>query len=403
MEDKQISASELARQVRQFVDAEVLPNETRLAAGDAASRELAAELARRARRAGVFGSFYPQGHGGRLARLTDYVVVAEQEGRSEYAPGILGADATLDAYMLSRHASPSVRERFFLPLVRGEAVSCYAMSEPDSIGSIPATMACRARLHGGLWQLSGRKWFICRSQVANFATVVARTSDGPAERALSMIVVPTDAAGFEVVRPLSLLGRWQGQGELAFSEVKVPADHLLGGEGQGIALMQQRLGLGRLLRSAHWLGLAQRCFELMCGRIHSPRGQLARLADKQLARARVYAVHRGIAAARALLQDAAAKFDAGVANSIEVAMAKLAASEALSAAADNAIQIMGAEGLSEWTPLSGIYRAAKTTHILDGADDALVSTVGRQLLEATSPGLTFDSLRPSARLSVVMR
>jgi len=130
--------------------------------------------------------------------------------------------------------------------------------------------------------------------MANFATVVAKTADAPVAQALSMVVVPTDATGFEIVRPLAVLGRFQGQSELAFSNVKVPAEYLLGEQGQGIALMQQRLALGRLLRSVQWLGLAQRCFDLMCERVHSPRGKLARLADKQLVRARVVKVYQGI-------------------------------------------------------------------------------------------------------------
>ncbi|HBJ70166.1 MAG TPA: acyl-CoA dehydrogenase, partial [Alcaligenes faecalis] len=170
--------------------------------------------------------------------------------------------------------------------------------------------------------------------------------------------------------------------ELLFNNVTVPEDYVLGSAGQGIALMQKRLALGRILRSVQWLGLAQRSFEIMCERIHSERGELARLADKQLVRARVYQVYRAITSARCLLREAAVKFDAGLPNSVEVNVAKLAASDAVSAAADSAIQIMGAEGLADWSPLSGIYRAARTTHILDGADDALISTVGKHLLQA---------------------
>lgn len=396
-----VSLSELAKKVRYFVDTQILPNESVLAADDNDARTLTTELTRRARLAGIFGTFYPMDHGGRIGRLADYMHVAEQEGRSEYAPGILGADATLDAYMLFHHARPVVRERFLHPLVQGAAVSSYAMSEPDSIGSIPATMTCRAQFRNGYWHVNGRKWFICRSQVASFATVVARTSDGPASSALSMLVVPTDAPGFEIVRPLSILGRWRGQSELSFNNVAVPDDYLLGMKGQGVALMQQRLSLGRLLRAMQWLGLAQRCFDIMCERIHSPRGEMARLADKQLVRARVYKVYRGIASARCLLQDAAEKFDEGVTNGIEVNVTKLAASDALSEAADCAIQIMGAEGLADWTPLSGIYRVARTTHIIDGADDALISAVGRQLLSATKPERLFDPVRPSINLSKV--
>lgn len=376
-------AIDLARRVRAFVEQHILPRELELGAYDQAAAVLAAELQVKAQAIGLFGSFYP---GSPITRMSDYLAVAAEEGRSEFAPAILGCDATLDTWMLDRHASPEQREAFLLPLLRGESVPCYAMSEPDSIGSIPATMQCRADWHGDHWRLNGRKWFICRAARADFATVITRIGDGAVGAALSMLLVPSDSPGFRFVRPLALLGRQQGQGELHFDNVRVEARQVLGEPGQGIALMQRRLGLGRLLRAAHWLGLAQRCFDDLCARVHSPRGELARLSDKQLVRGRIYQVYRDIASARGLLRDAAEKFDAGLPNAIEVNLAKLAASDALSGAVDSAMQIMGAEGLSELSPLSGIYRHARTTHILDGTDDALISTLGRDLLAATAPG-----------------
>jgi alkylation response protein AidB-like acyl-CoA dehydrogenase len=376
-----------AQRVRRFVDERIIPVESQLADNP----QLLAELSRQAREEGVWGNFYPRAHGS----LREYLAVAEQEGRSEYAPAIFGDDATLDVHMLGRHASTAVRQRFLEPLTSGAMVSSYGMSEPDSIGSIPATITTQAQWVDGQWRLNGRKWFICRAERAALVTVVAQTASG-----LSMFLVPTESPGFRVVRPLSILGRFTGQGELAFEDVVVAPDYVLGQPGQGLALMQERLGLGRILRSVHWLGLAQRCFDLMCARIHSARGQQARLADKQLVRLRVFNVYQAIASARALLQDAAAKRDAGVANSVEVNIAKVAASQALSAAVDSAIQIMGAEGLSAWSPLPGIYNTARTSHILDGTDDALISAVGRQLLEnAGTGGLDFDlpSHRAEAR------
>lgn len=367
-----------AQRVRQFVDERIIPVEGELASNP----QLLAELSEQARAEGLWGNFYPPAAGS----MREYLAVAEQEGRSEYAPAIFGDDATLDLHMLSRHASEVVRQRFLEPLACGAMVSSYGMSEPDSIGSIPATITAHAELIDGQWRLNGRKWFICRAERAALVTVVAQTAQG-----LSMFLVPADSPGFRVVRPLSILGRFSGQGELAFEDVPVAPSYVLGQPGQGLALMQERLGLGRILRSVHWLGLAQRCFDLMCARIHSPRGQQARLADKQLVRLRVFSVYQAIASARLLLQDAAAKRDAGVANSVEVNIAKVAASQALSAAVDSAIQIMGAEGLSAWSPLPGIYNTARTTHILDGTDDALISAVGRQLLDSCgADGLDFD-------------
>ena len=160
------SSAALSRKLRQFVDTEIIPKEGILARGDNLARELTLDLTRRAQQAGLFGSFYPMHRGGRIASLVEYLSVAEQEGRSEYGPGIFGADATLDAYMLSHHGSANVKQRFLTPLLKGDAVSSYAMSEPDSIGSIPATMQCQARLKDGQWHVNGRNRnieFLCRA------------------------------------------------------------------------------------------------------------------------------------------------------------------------------------------------------------------------------------------------
>lgn len=371
-------AQELAKRVRAFVDQRILPREAELAGPRERARACQQALSAEAREQGLWGLFYP----GRMSGLEAYLRVAEQEGRSEYGGAIFGTELALDAHMLTRHAAVQVRADFLAPLLSGEGVSAYGMSEPDSIGSIPATIATTATAQGDHWRLDGRKWFICRADRATFVTLVARTEGAGVDGALSMFLVPTNLPGFSIAREMDILGRFQGQCEIVFDGVRVPRHNLLGQPGAGLALMQERLGLGRLLRAVHWLGLAQRSFDLMCTRIRGPRGQQARLGDKQLVRLRVFEAYQAIASARGLLRDAARKFDAGVANAVEVNVAKVAASQALSLTVDSAIQVYGAEGLSSLTPLSGIYRAARATHILDGTDDALISAVGRRLLDA---------------------
>lgn len=380
----------LAERVRVFVEQAIIPLEPTLAAADVCASQCAAALVQQAKAEGLWGLAYADGKALQRGSLQVYLPLAEQEGRSEYGPAIFGAEAALDTYML-QDASEAIRQDFLTPLLAGAALPSYGMSEPDSIGSIPATLSTEARLVNGQWRLNGRKWFICRAEHASFMTVVARTGEG----ALSMFIVPTQTPGFKVERRLEVLGRFQGQCEVSLSNVAVPQAYMLGEQGQGLALMQQRLGLGRLLRSVHWLGLAQRCIDLMGARIASPRGDLARLADKQLVRLRIYEAFAAVAGARALLRDAAVKFDRHVDNAIEVSLAKLAASRALSLCADSAIQIYGAEGLSALSPLAGIYRCARTTHILDGADDALISAVGRRLIGVYEQGACLDFDRPS--------
>lgn len=371
----------LASAVREWLEVQVLPVEASLAAAGSEAAGRIAQLGAAARAAGLWGLHYPPTWGGKVHRLTQYLPIAEAEGRSEFGPAIFGSEATLDAHMLHRHGSATVRERYLAPLARGEAVPCYGMSEPDGVGSVPATIRTSARLEDGQWHLNGRKWFISRAESASFMTVVARTLPATgAGEAWSMIVVPTDAAGFRIERSLDVFGHHQGHGEVSLTDVRVPADHVLGDGHDGLALMQQRLGLGRLLRSAHWLGLAQRCFDLMCARMVSARGRLAGLPDKQLARQHVFETHLALTSARALVHAAAVPLESGAADDVAVNLAKVAASRALERAADSAVQIHGAEGVSELTPLSGIYRTARTTRILDGTDEALISAVGRALL-----------------------
>ncbi|MGA8136764.1 MAG: acyl-CoA dehydrogenase [Pseudomonas gingeri] len=394
LEEQQANSMDLAERIRAFVEEVIIPHEAELAVGDINARRCMDALAERAKAVGLWGLAYhgntPLQRGG----LRAYLALAEQEGRSEYGPAIFGAEAALDTYML-QEGNALIRRDFLAPLLTGEVLSSYGMSEPDSIGSIPDTLATRARLQDGRWRINGRKWFICRAESASFMTVVARTAEGALDGALSMFVVPTNTPGFKVERQLQVLGRFQGQCEVSLSDVDVPASYLLGEAGKGLALMRRRLGLGRLLRSVHWLGLAQRCIDLMGARIASPRGELARLADKQLVRQRLFDAFAAVASARALLQDAAVKFDRNVDNDIEVNLSKLAASRALSLSVDSAIQIFGAQGLSDLSPLSGIYRCARTTHILDGTDDALISAVGRRLISIYERGANLDFDTPS--------
>ncbi len=377
------SPEALAGAVRRFGERAIVPREADLARGGANARRIVEALARDTRSAGLWGLFHPVALGGRFAKLADYLPVAEQEGRSEYGPTIFGGRATLDLHMLHRHASPQVRERFVSPLAAGRIDAAYAMSEPDQPGSVPATLETRATLRDGRWCIDGRKWFVSRAAHAAFVTVVARTRDrAPPEQAFSLIVVPTDAPGFRIEREIDVFGQPQGQCELSFECVAVPEAFALGAPGEGFALMRERLTLGRALNAGHWVGLAQRCYDLMGARICSPRGTRARLSDKQLIRLRMLDTYQAIAAARAQLQCAARLIDAGAAATLDVNLAKLAAARALNIAVDAAIQVHGAEGVSDATPLASIHRAARTVRILDGADEALISSVGQQLIDA---------------------
>lgn len=376
------TARALAQALRQFVDTQIIPVEAELAKTDESS-PLIKQLSSKARDAGLWGLFYPLSHGGKIASLEDYLLVAEQEGRTEFSQAIFGSHSSLDARMLLQHGTDTLQQQFLQPLAEGLAVSAYGMTEPDHGGSFPSLINSTAQLANGQWTINGRKWFVCNTDRATFVTVLVRTAapDVPLHQALSMIIVPTNVAGFKVERQISLLGRHLGQGEMLFTDVQVPEAYLLGDCGAGLSLMGKRLNTGRLLRSMNWVGLAQRCCELMGARIHSERGISSRFLDKQLVRQHLVTTHHAISSARELIRLAARGVDANQPNDVDINIAKLAASQAICTASDSAMQLFGAEGMSELTPIEGIYRIARTSRILDGSDEALTSSVGRKLMD----------------------
>ena len=381
------TARTLASAVRQFVNEQIIPLEAKLLQGGESS-DLIQQLTAKARAQGLWGLHYPLAHGGQIASLEDYLLVAEQEGRTEFSQAIFGSHSALDAHMILAYGSPELQRDCLAPLATGQAVSAYGMTEPEHGGSFPNLMTTSAHLDKGVWVINGRKWFVCNTDRATFVTVLVRTAplDVPIQNALSMIIVPTTSAGFKVERQLSLLGRHLGQGEMSFTDVRVPECYLLGDCGAGIFLMGKRLHRGRLLRSMNWVGLAQRCCELMGARIHSARGEASRFTDKQLVREHLVNTHLAISGARELIRIAARSVDANVPDDIAINLAKMAASRAICLASDVAMQLYGAEGLSELTPLEGIYRIARTSRILDGADEALISSVGRKLMDSYKNG-----------------
>jgi acyl-CoA dehydrogenase len=360
----------------------IIPNESGLGGGGDASFRLQSELTEKARSAGLWGLFYPLSHGGKIASLEDYLIVAEQEGRSEFSPAVFGSHSALDAHMLLKYGADEIRKNFLEPMVAGKAIPSYGMTEPGHGGSFPSLITTCAHLSNGSWTISGRKWFVGNAGKATFVTVLARTAgkDIALRNALSMIIVPADTPGFKVERHITMMGRSLGQGEISFDSVQVPEHYLLGSHGGGIDLMGQRLGMGRLLRSMNWVGLAQRCFDLMGARINSERGLSARLPEKQLVRQHMVNAYQAIASARELIRVAARGIDAQHPSDVEINIAKLAASQALCTASDSAVQLYGAEGISDLAPLSGIYRTARTSRILDGTDESLISSTGRRLI-----------------------
>lgn len=379
--------------VRRFTEEEILPREALLTGPDGPG--VLADLQQQARSAALWGLYYPPELGGAGFTLPEYLPIAEQEGRALHGPAVFGADATLDVWMLHESGSDGVRREYLAPLAAGTAVASYGMTEPGVSGSDASLLRTQAQLAQGIWTVHGRKWFTSRGGRATFTTVVARTEGlgQPIRSALSLIVVPAGTPGFRVVRPLSILGLEPDQWELEFAAVRVPEDHLVGQRGRGSAVIGRRLNLGRLLRAMHWLGQAQRAFDLMCLRLRQRRTPGGVLADKQLMHQHVFAAYTEICAARSLLRRAAAVFDADLPTTSDVSAAKVAASQMVNNVLDRAVQVYGAEGLLH-PFLSVAHRTARGTRIYDGPDEIHITTTAQRILATYDDTITFNFTDP---------
>ncbi|WP_327373690.1 acyl-CoA dehydrogenase family protein [Streptomyces sp. NBC_01216] len=377
----------LGERVRQFVGSVVVPAEPVLDAGGPAAADALAELQARARAEGLWALPLPSELGGGGLSFAAYARLAEAEGASDHGPAALGSAPLLDVTLLSRHATDPVRDACLRPLVAGTMRTCYAMTEPDTPGTEPwLTSTTATRAPDGGWRVSGRKWFVSGAAGADLVTVLTRTGGAPGDRdGLSLLLVPTDAPGFRVVRELPVLGA-TGQYEIEFDGVTVPDGHLVGPEGGALAVAGERLAIGRALRCLRWLGQAQRAFDLMCDRAVTRRGSGGVPADHQLVQQHVFDALLALRTTRPLVHEAAALIAAGQDARTEVGLAKVASARMLQQVADAAIQVFGAAGLGPDTPLPALFRGGRAARILDGPDELHVTSVARRVLRGHSGG-----------------
>jgi len=380
------------RAIEEFVRARLLPRETAwLAAGFGASEPELEELRRQVRARGWWAPAVPAKLGGLGLSLFEYAFVGEVLGRSIFGHYVFGAQApdAGNVELLHRLGTEEQKRRFLLPLVRGEVRSCFAMTEPETPGSNPTELRCRARRDGADYVLDGHKWFASGADGARFAIVMAVTDPAaPPRRRATMFLVPSDTPGFQRVRNVPVMGRagdgWLSHGEIVFGACRVPESQRLGEEGGGFAAAQERLGPGRVHHCMRWIGICERAFELMCARasartIDGP----ARLADQPLFQATLAECRARIDAARLLVLKAAWAIDrsgfAGAAE--EISLAKFFVAEVMSGVVDAALQAHGALGMSDDTPLAFYYAHERAARIYDGPDEVHKLAAGRRILK----------------------
>lgn len=384
--------ADLIQEVRDFMDAEVLPLEPAfLKHGFNAVLPALRNVRQKVRARGWWlpALHHPEGMG---LGLTEFARWSEELGRSplgHYAFNTQAPDIG-NMEVLLRHGTPEQRERFLKPLARGEIRSSFGMTEPEHAGSNPVWMDTTAVLDGDEWVINGHKWYTTGFEGSAFTIVMCLTDpehSSPYARA-SQIIVPTDTPGFRHVRKISVMGEegedWMSHSEVRLENVRVPTANLLGERGKGFAIAQERLGPGRIHHCMRWIGISQRCFEMMCA--YAARRELSPgkpLGSRQAIQHMIADSKAEIHAARLMVLDAAEKVEQQGADHarVEISVIKYFVAGVLQRVVDRAIQVHGGLGMSDDLPLSFFYRHERAARIYDGADEVHKTVVARAVLK----------------------
>lgn len=384
---------EILTRTQQFVQEELLPLEekTRYQNWNQILPHLEEKRAR-VKELGLWTPQIPREWGGLGLSLWEFGQLSAILGLSPFGHYCFNCQAPDAGNMeiLIEFGTPEQQERFLKPLLAGEIRSCFAMTEPEHAGSNPIYMSTTARREGDEYVINGHKWFTTAADGAAFAIVMAMTApddENPYRRA-SQVIVPLTTPGYRLIRNIPIMGEegegWLSHGEVAFEDCRAPADHLLGGEGEGFAIAQTRLGPGRIHHCMRWIGICERAFDMMCR--YAVRRELSPgrpLATKQTIQNWIAESRAEINAARLMVLDAAHKIDeAGQYGArTEISLIKFFCANVLQNVLDRAIQTHGALGITDDTLLSFWYRHERGARIYDGADEVHKSSVAKRILK----------------------
>lgn len=347
-----------------------------------------AELKEEARQRGLWNLFHPHaGDGVPHLSNAEYAPLAEIMGRSlGLAPEACNCNApdTGNMEILELYGTDEHRENYLEPLLRGDIRSAFCMTEPGVTSSDATNIAMNFRRVDGGYRLTGAKWFSSNAMHPNLGVLIVMGKTSPdAERHLqqSMLVVPADAAGVTIVRNLPIFGYHdrEGHAEIRFEDVFVPDKDILGGEGMGFRISQDRLGPGRIHHCMRSIGAAERALELLCRRAESRTTFGKKLSERDNIRDWIAEARISIESARLLTMKAAWMMDT-VGNKAarqEIAAIKVLAPRVALDVVDKAIQVFGGEGLTDDTPLAAMYAGLRTLRFADGPDEVHLMTIAR--------------------------
>lgn len=387
----------LQQQLHDFMETHIYPNETRFFQeaeqhGPWAVLPLVEELKPKARALGLWNLFLPESeHGAGLCNL-DYAPLCEIMGRSLLAPEVFNCSApdTGNMEVLARYGTPEQQQQWLVPLLAGEIRSCFAMTEPQVASSDATNIESSIVRDGDHYVINGHKWYTTNATHPRCRIAIFMGKSDPANpdrhRQQSMILVPMDTPGVRVLRPLPVFGFYgvpDRASEVLFENVRVPASHMLLGEGRGFEIAQGRLGPGRIHHCMRLIGLAERALERMCRRTLGRVAFGKTVAEQGVTRERIAQSRILIEQARLLTLQAAWRMDT-VGNKVartEIAMIKVAVPEMACKVIDWAIQAHGGGGTSNDFGLASAYAMSRVLRLADGPDEVHRDQIARWELQ----------------------
>ncbi len=385
----------LQEKLNAFMEKHIFPNENQYQQqiDDSGDKHfyppLMDELKEKARAEGLWNLFLPDGNYGAGLTNLEYAPLAEIMGHSLWASEVFNCSApdTGNMEIMAEFGTEAQKKEWLEPLLDGRIRSCFSMTEPGTAGSDPTQLAARAVREGDEYVINGHKWFSsnanhrhCRIAI----TMVVTDPDAPKHQRTSMILVPLDATGFQMVRPVPVFNDdgGHGHGEVLFENCRVPASNLLGEEGGGFAIAQARLGPGRIHHCMRGIGGAERALRLMCRRAQTRWAHGGLLAEKGVVQEWIAKSRMEIDQARLLVLYAAWKMDSQGKKAArqEISMVKTVTANMFQTVVDRAIQLHGALGTSNDVPLARLWCYARIMRIADGPDEVHNMVVARREL-----------------------
>ncbi|HEV7871247.1 MAG TPA: acyl-CoA dehydrogenase family protein [Modestobacter sp.] len=366
-------------------------------------RAIVDPLKKQVREQGLWACHLGRELGGQGYGQLKLALLNEILGRSKWGPRIFGTQApdTGNAEILAHYGTPEQKARYLAPLLEGDIVSCFSMTEPQA-GADPGEFTTRAVRDGDHWVINGSKFFSSNARWASFLIVMAVTDpEAGVRNRMSMFLMPADTPGIEIVRDVALFGDPEGEGShalITYTDVRVPADALLGEEGDAFGVAQTRLGGGRVHHAMRTVGLAQEALDMMAERALSRRTKGSALADKQAVQAFLADSYIQVQQFRMFVLYTAWQIDRYQDYQRvrkDIAAIKVLTPKVLHDVVQRAIQVHGALGVTDELPLMSMSLTAQVLALADGPTEVHQVTVARQLLREYTPA---DGLWPSAHI-----